>query len=972
MADFSTSSPWPNAVETLRAKHHPHWLIGTLQITVWLLLKPSAWGSFIRAIGDSRMQENFCWAELRPQQRLYPSMRRLRVLEYGVLPVIVTAWVGLGLIVLRRGGPDIVFGMSVGWAASIGAAIAGSWVISVAASWIASVVGGLLGGLIFGLMGADSLVLFRSGLGVGTSDVYRLIEALLPPILLASFPNGVAAGVTLSIAQAHRNPLGRGQYWGQQLGGIVLGVVASALGLSLGGSLVSVVVSHGVSHHWLGHGASLGTNAVEKIVLGLLFGGLLGVMVARHTRRWWREISWGLGLGLGLAYAFSVAFNAHAVAVRGLAIGGGNALLLTVLFALAYTLGAQIAGVPAGAIAGVLGSSSLHTLFVSVTTGSPLLPPFCLSLFFTGLGLTLPLWLPLFLYPLELIWQLLLNRRLDRLEEASNHQQLPPFHSPKKLSFQNHPAFWDEQQPLPLLGLDHYLVKICQQSPLAGKAAFNYLSPGPQRWAVQNAQIELDARQLERCVDIGAIAALHTHLSPAPLTGTITEDFKSPITHLVHNFRRLSEDIQAVLNQSNPYTQRLMLDASDRHITGLIQDLSRSNHPKAARFRPIFQRWQHSISQYRQHLARQAEQSQTIESPYIVGIPLTQQQAIFVGRQDITAKLERLLRERRHSSFLLYGQRRMGKTSLLNNLGKLLPSHIVPLFIDLQGPACKSSNHEGFLYNLARDIVSSAQQSRQIMLLPLTRQQLATDPFTAFDEWLDQVETQLSEKTALLALDEFEALDQAITKGAFDEEAILSLLRNMIQHRPKFKVLLSGSHTLEAFHRWASYLINVQALHISYLQLSEAQRLIEHPVHNFPLHYESSATQRILALTRAHPFLVQLLCAEIIALRNEQQNEQLSTRTRPVTLETVEAAITPALTSGSFFFADIEHQQSAYITLLKQVANRGENQLYTPTTAQEKTLLAHLVKQEILEVNTEQYRFQVELIRRWFAQPAFS
>ena len=39
------------------------------------------------------------------------------------------------------------------------------------------------------------------------------------------------------------------------------------------------------------------------------------------------------------------------------------------------------------------------------------------------------------------------------------------------------------------------------------------------------------------------------------------------------------------------------------------------------------------------------------------------------------------------------------------------------------------------------------------------------DPFTSFDEWLDQVEQCLGENVALLTLDEFEALDCALTEG---------------------------------------------------------------------------------------------------------------------------------------------------------------------------------------------------------------
>jgi hypothetical protein len=40
----------------------------------------------------------------------------------------------------------------------------------------------------------------------------------------------------------------------------------------------------------------------------------------------------------------------------------------------------------------------------------------------------------------------------------------------------------------------------------------------------------------------------------------------------------------------------------------------------------------------------------------------------------------------------------MGKTSLLQNLGKLLRSDLVPLYVDLQGPAGQASTHAGFVF----------------------------------------------------------------------------------------------------------------------------------------------------------------------------------------------------------------------------------------------------------------------------------
>ncbi len=136
------------------------------------------------------------------------------------------------------------------------------------------------------------------------------------------------------------------------------------------------------------------------------------------------------------------------------------------------------------------------------------------------------------------------------------------------------------------------------------------------------------------------------------------------------------------------------------------------------------------------------------------------------------------------------------------------------MFVDLQGAPSSASDHAGFLYNLARDMNKSAKK-QGVTLPSLTREVLKSDPFTDFYEWLDKVEQALEQNTALLALDEFEVLDNAIAKGRFDEQDVLGMLRNLIQHRPRFKVLLAGSHTIEEYQRWASYLINVQVVHIS-------------------------------------------------------------------------------------------------------------------------------------------------------------
>lgn len=319
----------------------------------------------------------------------------------------------------------------------------------------------------------------------------------------------------------------------------------------------------------------------------------------------------------------------------------------------------------------------------------------------------------------------------------------------------------------------------------------------------------------------------------------------------------------------------------------------------------------------------------------------------------------------------------MGKTSLLKNIGRLLPTTLIPLYvyIDLQGPPSRAKDEAGFFYWIAQSFIVSARERHNLTLPSLTREQLVSEPFTIFTEWLDEVEVALDVKGSnmvLLALDEYEELDQVIAKGRLDEADILGALRHIIQHRPRFKILVAGSHTLEELPRWANYLINTHMIQISYLDTAAARQLIEHPVENFALSYEPDASQRVLELTRGHPYLTQLLCDQIINLKNEQP----SNVRRIVRLADVETAIPHALNFGSPFFVDIGNQISSIgVALLSFLAAQGEgvgvsqeeiiHQFEIPDSLEQT--LALLNRRELIEQVNGNYCFQVELIRRYFS-----
>jgi hypothetical protein len=270
-------------------------------------------------------------------------------------------------------------------------------------------------------------------------------------------------------------------------------------------------------------------------------------------------------------------------------------------------------------------------------------------------------------------------------------------------------------------------------------------------------------------------------------------------------------------------------------------------------------------------------------------------------------------------------------------------------------------------------VARSARRQRLLVIPPLSRAELELDPFTRFDEWLDEVEVALADQMALLMLDEFEVLATAMENGRFDENTILGMLRHLIQHRPRFKVLFAGSHTLDEFQRWSSYLINVQLVHIGYLSQAETNQLVEQPVQDFALRYQPAASRRVWELTAGHPFLVQLLCAEVVALKNEQPPAVR----RLATVADVETAVPAALSHGSFFFADIEQNQVNNVgrEILRLLAQADEGQAvprqrlvdYIPSLLALEESLTLLQRRELITAVNDGYHYRVELVRRWFA-----
>jgi hypothetical protein len=132
-----------------------------------------------------------------------------------------------------------------------------------------------------------------------------------------------------------------------------------------------------------------------------------------------------------------------------------------------------------------------------------------------------------------------------------------------------------------------------------------------------------------------------------------------------------------------------------------------------------------------------------------------------------------------------------------------------------------------------------------------------------------------------------------------------------MQRSDNWVVLFSGSHTPdELAPYWSDYLIETQAIRLSYLRDTEARDLIVNPTPDFPDDvYSPDAIAAIVQLTHGQPYYIQLICGELISLLNDirlgrGQHKDAANPDALVTPALVEQAIPLALDRGQQYFRE--------------------------------------------------------------------
>jgi len=268
-------------------------------------------------------------------------------------------------------------------------------------------------------------------------------------------------------------------------------------------------------------------------------------------------------------------------------------------------------------------------------------------------------------------------------------------------------------------------------------------------------------------------------------------------------------------------------------------------------------------------------------NPYVAGAPVLEED-MFFGRREL---VDRILQTVHNNSLLIYGERRIGKTSIQHQLKKRLcelddPHYeFHPVYVDLQG-----TPETLFFRTIAEDIFQ--ELSSVLHGLKLEQDNAADYSYRDFVRDLRAVlkslQNQSSRKVKLvLLIDEVDELNDYNPR--INQKLRSLFMKNFAEN---LVAVVSGVEIKKQWEREGSPWYNFfEEIEVRPFGPRESRELIERPIGKI-FKLDGGVVERIISLTAGKPYLIQKICISLVTRLHEQ-------RRRRITIADVEAVVRP-------------------------------------------------------------------------------
>ena len=367
-------------------------------------------------------------------------------------------------------------------------------------------------------------------------------------------------------------------------------------------------------------------------------------------------------------------------------------------------------------------------------------------------------------------------------------------------------------------------------------------------------------------------------------------------------------------------------------------------------------------------------------NPYIIGVPIRDPNKFF-GRElefsDINDSLQN-----NEQLILLYGQRRIGKSSVIAQIPKKLSQKLSTnefVFISFDFNSLDFNDEENLstqkiLSLIAIGIIENLETNKQV--LSHLAENIPTNIEIFSREFLPTVYQQLGNKKLVLLWDEFDVLTERDTELDTYSNNFCNYIIQLLQKDNKlFIIPIAGRH-ISKLGNLSSFFRGSPNIEIGLLNKEDTQKLIIQPDENI-LNYEEEAIQAIFQLSAGHPYFTQCICYAIYNLARDRHNP---TNVLPQSINghdvksIVDRAIGLAEGGLDWFWGGLTTEQQVIFTAAAEAQNIPIKENEPP---QLMLLRNHGIETEYLKKADEQLheygfldnnRVKVEFVRRWLVK----
>lgn len=270
-------------------------------------------------------------------------------------------------------------------------------------------------------------------------------------------------------------------------------------------------------------------------------------------------------------------------------------------------------------------------------------------------------------------------------------------------------------------------------------------------------------------------------------------------------------------------------------------------------------------------------------NPYIAGNPIRGQFG-FYGREDVFREVTRVLNHPKENAIVLFGQRRIGKTSILLQLKESLTDtgEFVAVYFDLMDKASKD------LPDVLNELAQKISEETNV----------AVNSSTDFDEngsyfretFLPQVTEAIGDKKLVLLFDEFDVLDTRQQDQA--GQRFFPYLRSWMMDIESVQfVFVIGRRPEELSIDTLATFKNIKSAAVALLDLNSTEEIIRQSEKNESLYWNENSIKRVWYWTNGHPYLTQLLCSVVWENLYETEPIQVPTASKQDVDKMVNAAM---------------------------------------------------------------------------------